>query len=248
MPDFDMTNLPYSKDDFAIIMHTYNNADKIQSILKNALKYANHVIIVDDNSTDHTCETMHNLPVTILQNFQRRGKNACLLRGLSYSNNFKLKGIVTIDINDNAALDNIPKLIQAMQTHPNHIIIGNQQVNNKKNERPFKLADFFISLIAGQKIIGSQSSFRLYPANLLQQTLPLLKYSRKSRTLESEILIDAARHGVRTTVLQLYANHETAKVKEISVIDTGKIISMIGWKILSHRAQNFRKKKSKKPD
>ena len=56
------------------------------------------------------------------------------------------------------------------------------------------MADFWIGWAAGVRIEDTQSGFRSYPARLLREVV--LRHDRaRSFVYESEILIEAARHG-----------------------------------------------------
>jgi hypothetical protein len=97
-----------------------------------------------------------------------------------------------------------------------------------------QIANFWISWASGYLIDDSQSGFRLYPSEFLQH-LPARYDRRKGFTLESELLIDAARAGrksVSVPVPALYsAAHRPSHFRP--VLDITRIVIMVAGKLLS---------------
>ena len=75
----------------------------------------------------------------------------------------------------------------------------------KMRSRANQVADFFISWAAGQRIIDTQSGYRLYPIEFLQDCLPRLRSQRF--VFESEILIRAARRGYLPTSISIQSHY-----------------------------------------
>lgn len=223
--------------DVAIIIPAYNEEKSIRDIVKKTLEHSLHVIVVNDGSTDKTVEKLIDLPITLLNNATNKGKGASLLQGFRYAQSLNLKATISIDADTQHDPNDIPKFIAAMHQYPNHIIIGarlhNRENAPKSRYRANQIADFFISWAAGRRIVDSQSGYRLYPMNLLNDCLK--RFNHRKFTFESAILINSTRRGYRPAAIAIhshYPQHSRAShYKPFS--DTIKITLMVTWKIIS---------------
>lgn len=221
-----------------VLIPAFNEENTIRSLVKRCLQFTDQLIVVDDGSTDNTVERIKDLPITILRNTLNRGKDASLLRGFAYTQNFNTQAVITLDADDQHNPNDIPYFIEAMQKYPDRIIIGARTINTKSAPRirlfANRAADFFISWAAGHRIIDTQSGFRLYPNKIIPKTLR--KSSRHGQfVFESKILIDATRKGCTPVSLPI-ASYYPKNARDSyfrPIIDTGKIMALITWKIFS---------------
>ena len=167
-------------------------------MVKSALYHCQTVIVIDDASTDGTTDCIRDLPITLLHNATNLGKGASVSRGFATACAQNATAVITLDADGQHDANDIPKFIALNQQNPNHIIIGarlKQRHQAPKIRRLCnKIADFFISFITKQKLLDTQSGFRLYPTSLIQ--LHCQSSITDARFVwESEILIKAARCG-----------------------------------------------------
>ena len=97
---------------------------------------------------------------------------------------------------------------------------------------PNRLADFLVSWAAGHAVADSQSGQRLYPAALLEG-ISLRHDEKASFTLESEIIIEAARRGYTCVGVPILAIYDPAgrrshfrPVRDIARI--GRMVALLG--------------------
>src|SRR5204862_2349944 len=100
------------------------------------------------------------------------------------------------------------------------------------------VADFWLSWAAGQPIVDSQSGQRAYPADLLRALMndPSLRGERGAGfTLESELLIAAARLGYGTVAVPIdtvyCAGGRRSHFRPLR--DTGRIVRMLARRLLA---------------
>lgn len=222
----------------AVIIPAYNEAATIRDIAIQTLKYCSHLIVVDDGSSDFTCTELDGLALTLLRNERNMGKGASMWKGMQHAMETGCETIVTLDGDGQHDPTDIPRLIQAAQQRPNHVVIGSR-LKNRDNAPRARLyannfADFWVSWAAGQWVHDSQSGFRLYPAALLQEAYSdrLLQHGF---VFESEILIEAGRRGYPIVSVPVDTIHfQHARASHFRPIrDIALIVRMIAWKIVS---------------
>jgi glycosyltransferase involved in cell wall biosynthesis len=178
-----------------LIIPAYNESMAIADVVKRATQHIAHVIIVDDGSTDNTADIVHALPVTLIRNEKNLGKGEALIRGFVAALALGATHVITMDGDGQHNPHDLPRLVQAIEKAPKAVVIaarlGNTQAAPKGRLMANRVADFFISWAAGQRVYDTQSGFRVYPAHLL--TLFQKHYSQcQSFVFESEIILKAA--------------------------------------------------------
>ena len=222
----------------AIVIPAYNEAATIRDLVNRCLAQQDMVIVVDDGSTDDTVAQLKGLNVSVIENSQNFGKATSLWKGMQYALSQRAQQIITLDGDGQHAPEDIPRLIDAARQHPVSLIIAARLKNTenapKSRLRANKIADFWISWAAGQKINDSQSGYRLYPAELLSN--PRLNVSTKHGfVFESEIIIEAVRRGYpcyTVAIDSVYLQH--ARESHFNpVADITRIVLMVAWKLIS---------------
>ncbi|WP_330970699.1 glycosyltransferase family 2 protein, partial [Lysobacter sp. A3-1-A15] len=108
----------------AVVIPALNEALRIRGVVEGALAECPHVIVVDDGSDDGTAEAIADLPVTLLRHERRMGKGASLRDGFAEALHRGFEGIVTMDGDGQHLARDIPRLLDAAQRYPDHIVIG----------------------------------------------------------------------------------------------------------------------------
>lgn len=225
------------KSRVAVVIPAYNESCSIRTVALQVLQYIDHVIIVDDGSTDNTATHVEDLPITLLRNKINQGKATSLMHGFKQALELNVEAVLTLDADTQHNPADIPRFLHAKIQFPEHIIIGarteNQELAPKIRRRANKVADFFISWAAGHRIIDSQSGYRLYPISLVEKCLQ--KRHKANFVFESEVLIDAIRNGFLPAIVPIESLYpkEARKSHFRPLTDTSKIAGMLIWQITS---------------
>ena len=118
--------------------------------------------------------------------------------------------------------------------YPRYIVIGARLLgrDNAPGGRRFgnDVADWFVSWTAGQAIVDSQSGQRYYPREVLElaKNLP-----HSGFVFESEILIEAAEHGIRTVSVAIESRYQDGRRASHfrPFADVMRITRMISWRL-----------------
>jgi glycosyltransferase involved in cell wall biosynthesis len=221
--------------DSVVVIPALNEERAIHAVVQDALSHCKHVIVVDDGSSDGTLAAIADLSVVCIRHDAPLGKARALLDGFRRALELGATGVLTMDGDGQHAAADLPRLMAAAARYPNHIVIGARMLSREaapgKNRFGNQQADFWVSWACGQRIVDSQSGQRFYPRSAIELAL---KLSEDGFVFESEILIEAARHGIRTVSVPIEARYdEDRRASHFRPLrDVTRITRMIAWRLL----------------
>lgn len=222
-----------------IVIPAYNEAATIGEVIERCLGNGGEVIVVDDGSTDGTARVAQQLPVELLRNDVNRGKAASLMKGMRRAVERGADIVATMDGDGQHRPEDLASLLSCARDNPGAIVIGSRLADSAAFPRARyignRIADFWISWACGYRIEDSQSGFRLYPANLFSH-IDVPHGPERGFVFESEILIEAAKAGVRSISTPIPALYEGTLVRDSHfqpLRDVMRIIRMVAWKLIS---------------
>ncbi|MEP6738786.1 MAG: glycosyltransferase family 2 protein [Caldimonas sp.] len=226
-----------SWDGVWIAIPAYNEERKIRDLAEAALALCPRVIVIDDGSSDATAACLHDLPLTLLRHAFNRGKAASLRSAFGHALAHEARCVVTLDGDGQHDPRDMPNLLAVWQRWPDRLVIGSR-LHDRSRFPPARYAAnrfacFWISWAAGHPIADSQSGFRVYSREVME-----IAMSERVRwghfTLESEILIEAARQGHATLAVAIPGRYpDDARPSHYrAVLDTAKIVVMVAARLL----------------
>lgn len=220
-----------------IAIPAYNEQATIRPLAERALALCPRVIVVDDASSDATSPTLDGLPVTLLRHATNQGKAASLRTAFDHALRHDARCVIAFDGDGQHDPADAPELLTAWTQHPEVIVIGSRLHDRTQfplaRYRANRFACFWISWACGHPIADSQSGFRVYSRKVMQ--IALSGRASSSRfTFESEILIEAARHNVKTLPVAIPGRYPVdARPSHFRpVIDIAKIVLMVAGRLL----------------
>ena len=198
-----------------VVIPAFNEAETIAEVAHSALAHAARVLIVDDGSTDGTADILAELPVHVLSHPRNRGKSASLCDGFAWAIAAAADAthVLTMDADGQHRAADIPRLLRAAEAYPHALIIGARVRRTRGAPRvrhlANRVADFLISWACGHRLSDSQSGQRAYPMSLLRE-IDLAQIAHDGFTLESEVIIEAARLGYQTVSVPIDAVYGTS--------------------------------------
>lgn len=192
-----------------IVIPALNEALRIREVVEGALRECRNVIVVDDGSDDGTTERIADLPVIVLRHARRMGKGAGLRDGFAEALRRGASGVITMDGDGQHDAADIPRLLDAADLYPGHIVIGARL--RKRATQPLyrrianEFGDWGIGWGCGFRIADSQSGQRFYPPNVAA----LGDIPGEDFVYEAQILITAARElGVRCVSVPIESRYQ----------------------------------------
>jgi len=218
-----------------VIIPALNEARAIRAVVEDALQHGGKVILVDDGSDDGTSEKVADLPLERIRHERPQGKASALQDGFRRALELGADGALTMDGDGQHAGTDLPRLLAAAARYPDHIVIGarlrSRDAAPGKNRFGNQQADWWVSWACGQRVVDSQSGQRYYPRAVMELALRL---PRGGFVFESEILIEAARRGIRTVSVPIEARYaEDRRASHFRPLrDVSRITGMIAWRLL----------------
>ncbi len=192
-------NLPH----ITAIIPAYNEELTIGSVVIAASGFVDHVIVVDDGSTDHTTEIAEKAGAEVIKHTHNLGKGAALKTGFQAIKNTEI--IVTMDGDGQHNPWEIPLLITPIEKGEADMVNGSRYLNKKHKGTPAyrrlgqTVLDKTTNINSGLKITDSQSGFRAFAAF----TIPAFRFTKTDFSIESEMLMDAAENNFKIKEVQV---------------------------------------------
>lgn len=198
-------------DDIAVVIPALNEELRIRDVVTGALAQCPHVIVVDDGSDDGTVAAIADLPVTVIRHARRLGKGAGLRDGFAEAMRRGFRGVVSMDGDGQHSADDIPRLLDAANVHPDHIIIGARLRKRARQPTYRRIANEFgdwgIAWACGFRIADTQSGQRFYPAAVCA----LGDIPGEDFVYEAQLLISASRTlGIRCVSIPIESRYQAA--------------------------------------
>jgi len=218
-----------------VVIPALNEERAIRAVVEDARAQDVRVIVVDDGSSDRTSAVIADLPVERLRHERPLGKARALLDGFRRALELGAGGVLTMDGDGQHAAADLPRLLAAAAKYPDHIVIGARLLSRDaapgKNRFGNQQADWWVSWACGQRVVDSQSGQRYYPRAAVELAL---KLPDAGFVFESEILIEAARHGIRTVSVPIEARYDEGRRASHfrPWRDVSRITLMIAWRLL----------------
>ena len=180
-----------------VIIPTYNNETSLAGVITDVSGYTDHIIVVNDGSTDHTKSIIDSFLFVQQISYEKNvGKGWALRMAFAYAQENGYKYAVTIDSDGQHFAKDLPTFIAKLEEEPNAIIIGARNMDQASvpggSSFGNKFSNFWFRLETGINCPDTQSGYRLYPLQPLKQ---MHFYTRKYE-FEIEVLVRAAWKGV----------------------------------------------------
>ena len=212
------------------VIAAYNEAKHITTVLKGVRKYlpSDHVIVVDDGSTDQTSALALEQGAQVLRNIINLGKGAALKTGCDYALQEQADIIIVLDADNQHDPNEIPTFLQAVN---NHDIVFGYRKFNKNMPFVFKFGNtiikYAIHVLYHMDLKDSQCGYRAFTA----LTYPKIRWSVSDYSLESEMIAHVGNHHLTYTELPIETIYAD-KYKGTTVLDGVKIvINLIMWRL-----------------
>lgn len=189
------------------VIPVFNNCKTIRDIVLGCRKYLEHVVVVDDGSTDCDVKSLFlNTDITVLSHARNLGKGEAIRTALGFIEKTGARFMITIDGDGQHYPEDILNFIPLLQDEDTFIVIGCRdfEIENIPGKSRFgrEFSNLWVSIETGEKIIDSQSGFRAYPVKYLSK----IKLDGKHYNFETEVLTRAIWSGltIKTVSIKVF--------------------------------------------
>ncbi|WP_448699600.1 DUF2062 domain-containing protein [Mucilaginibacter sp. AW1-3] len=213
MNDLKIINQKFDRLKVCVIIPTYNNAGTLGGIIADVAQYTQHVIVVNDGSTDDTLQIVQAFPFVQLISYPDNvGKGWALRKAFAYAISKDYEYAITIDSDGQHFATDLPLFVDKLENTGDAIIIGARNMEQAavpgKSSFGHKFSNFWFKVETDIDCPDTQSGFRLYPLLLLKD----INFITRKYEFEIEVLVRAAWSGVAISsvpVTVYYAPKET---------------------------------------
>lgn len=190
------------------ILPAFNEEVAIGSIVLRTKQFADRVIVVDDGSSDRTADVARLAGAEVIQHSENRGKGAALKTGFESLNGADI--IVTMDTDGQHDPVDIPRLVEPILKGDADLVNGSRYINGNKKDTPLYrrlgqiVLDRATNINSGLSVTDSQSGFRAFAA----YTSNIFRFRENGLAIESEMLADAARAGLRIKEVEIGVRYD----------------------------------------
>lgn len=187
------------------VIPAFNNEGTIVDLIEKVKNSINHVLVIDDGSTDKTASLAENSGAHVIRIQKNRGKGNALRIAFNFALANDLDAIITLDADLQHDPSEIPKFIEHSEIDGSNIIVGNRLHGENTippiRYGPNRVGTILFSWLIGQMIKDSQCGFRLYDRKVMQN----IRILNDGFEAEADILLRAGRRGYKILFVPIQA-------------------------------------------
>ncbi|PIS18065.1 hypothetical protein COT54_01300 [Candidatus Collierbacteria bacterium CG09_land_8_20_14_0_10_46_12] len=206
----------------AIVIPAYNESRYIGKFLDKLLVATKQVVVIDDGSSDKTCEIAKSRGVECLQHMVNLGKGATLKTGCDYA--FKKMGtdaVIIMDGDDQHVVDDI-KLFEKALRGGAQVVLGVRQMDAKMPLMRIlgnKSMSILINLLFGHYIADIPSGFKAFTKRAYHE----LHWHSSGYDVETEIAVRIAKSKLSYTEVPISTVYHD-KEYGFNMLDATKVL------------------------
>lgn len=218
------------------VIPAYNEEIAIGSVVLRTRTQADHVIVVDDGSTDRTFEVAVLAGAEVLRHPVNLGKAQALMKGFARAKEYSPAVVVILDGDGQHNPAEIPDLIKPVLDHAADLVIGSRYLNNDNDIPAYRILgqktlDLATNLGSGLGCSDTQSGFRA----LSRTALDHLDFFSEGYNIESDMLEHFAHRGLVIGEVPIGVSYSVASGHKKNPIShgvdvLGHIIGLVGYK------------------
>jgi glycosyltransferase involved in cell wall biosynthesis len=179
------------------VIPAYHEEKHIGEVVLRTRAQLDHVLVVDDGSTDKTAEHARIAGAEVIVHPQNRGKGETIKTGLRHWLERQMEFVIVLDADGQHRPEEIDRFLSMAASDGVALVVGNRMNDVARMPRLRRMVNRYmskkISAVCGQEIPDTQCGFRMLHRRLIPELLggaPRFDY-------ETEVLILASRKGFR---------------------------------------------------
>ncbi|MDH7509873.1 MAG: glycosyltransferase family 2 protein [Methanolinea sp.] len=218
------------------VIPAYNEELTIGTVVLATRQYVDHVIVVDDGSTDRTARIATLAGAEVLENSINLGKAQALMKGFARARHYGPLAVVMLDADGQHNPAEIPELAKPVLSGKADMVVGSRFLNGTNRIPKYrvlgqKTLDLATKVGSGIPCTDSQSGFRV----LGRRALANLDFYSEGYNIESDMLAHFAGRGLTVAEVPIGITYDVtnghkkhALAHGLDVL--GHIIGIIGYR------------------
>ncbi|RXA21922.1 glycosyltransferase family 2 protein [Methanosarcina sp. MSH10X1] len=171
-------------------------------------RHVDRVIVIEDGSSDRIAEVAANAGAEVVVHPLNKGKGMAFKTGFEAAEGADI--IVTMDSDGQHNPADIPKLVDPILKGEADMVNGSRYLNGHITDTPAyrrlgqTVLDKVTIMNSGIRITDSQSGFRAFAAS----TKDIFRFNAQGMAIESEMLADASRSGLRIKEVEIDVRYD----------------------------------------
>lgn len=217
------------RSNVAALIPCYFEERFIRDVASRVKAQLEHVLVVDDGSTDGTEKNAQAAGVEVIRHTINQGKGAAIKTGLrTLSERPGIEYVLVLDGDGQHAPEEIPRFLGAANETPAPMFVGNRMSDVEKMPFVRKMTNRFmswqISNVCGQWVPDTQCGFRMIHRDLLPAMAAIVT---TKFDYETEMLVVASRKGAKIGAVPISTIYGDEKSKIHPVRDTIRFYQMM---------------------
>lgn len=193
------------------IVPCYNAGDRLRPVAEGVLERLTRLIVVDDGCTDHSIDSVRELPLSVVSLPQNRGKGHALLAGFREAlQDPEMTCICVLDADGQHNPEEIPRLYAAFEETGADLVIGSRVFDGGqvpwRSRFGNKVTVTVTALLLGHRLPDTQCGFRLLSRSFLESIVESVSGGRYET--EMEIIVKAIREKRQTISVPISTIYE----------------------------------------
>ena len=192
------------------IIPAYQAEETVRAVVEGVRRHVPEVVVVDDGSTDRTAEVATAAGARVVRLPKNAGKGAAIRAGLGVVLPAGFTHVAFVDADGQHDPEDLPALLEAARGGEDFVIgarvRGSEDIPMVRF-RTNEIGSRILSRMTGHDVEDGQSGFRVIAAPLLAR----LSLSAEGYSIETEILLKAARHVRRFASVPVRAIYADAR-------------------------------------
>jgi len=191
-----------------VIIPAYNESEVLWKVLQNFSEKDYHLLVVDDGSKDSTAQVAQTAGAQVLRHPLNMGQGAALQTGIDYALKQGADILVTFDADGQHQVEDIHRLIQALEQGPCDIALGSRFLGKATGitwRRKILLqgARWFNRLTGGPPLYDVQNGLRAFWARVATK----IRIHQARMAHASEILYNIQKAGLHYQEVPITVNY-----------------------------------------
>ncbi len=202
------------------VVPAFNEAETIQQVVDGLRGTVDHILVVDDGSTDATASLARRVGAEVLEHGDNRGKGHAVRSAIEWLAGRDFSHALILDGDMQHLPSEAPRLLEAAARPGVDVVLGERRFEREampaSRYHANRLGSHVLSWFVGLRISDTQCGFRVFRVDALRG----ITLRARGYEIETEMLVKLSRRRARITTVPVTAVYAGQRSKLRPVRDT----------------------------